>query len=75
MPVAAVRMKWRESVLRRVTSKTGQGLLRSILSGDWDRNDKGYPSESDSRDGTRDEALARTQVYLSKTKLRLQVGI
>ena len=38
-------------------------------------HDKGYPSEVDSRDGTRDEALARTQVYLSKTKLRLQVGI
>ena len=36
---------------------------------------KGYPSEVVSRDGTRDEALARTQVYLSKTKLRLQVGI
>ena len=40
-----------------------------------DRSDKGYPSEVDSRDGTRDEASARTQVYLSKTKLTLQVGI
>ena len=40
-----------------------------------DRSDKGYPSEVDSRDGTRNEASARTQVYLSKTKLRLQVGI
>ena len=38
-------------------------------------SDKGYPSEGDSRDGVRDEASARTQVYLSKTKLRLQVGI
>ena len=37
--------------------------------------DEGYPSESDSRDGTRDKASARTQVYLSKTKLALQVGI
>ena len=61
--------------MQRVTSKTGQGLLRSILSGDKDCSDKGYPSEGDSRDGTGDEALARTQVYLSKTKLRLQVGI
>ena len=42
---------------------------------DEDRDDKGYPSESDSRDGARDEASARTQVYLSKTKLSLQVGI
>ena len=40
-----------------------------------DCSDKGYPSEVDSRDGTRDEASARTQVYLSKTKLKLQVGI
>ena len=40
-----------------------------------DRCNKGYPPEVDSRDGTRDEASARTQVYLSKTKLRLQVGI
>ena len=40
-----------------------------------DRNDKGYPSETDSRDGTRDGTSARTQVYLSKTKLELQVGI
>ena len=37
------------------------------------RLDKGYPSEDDSRDGTRDEALARTQVYLSKTKLKLEI--
>ena len=36
---------------------------------------RGYPSEVDSRDGTRDEASARTRVYLSKTKLRLQMGI
>ena len=36
---------------------------------------RGYPSEGDSRDETRDEASARTQVYLSKTKLRLQVGV
>ena len=40
-----------------------------------DCSDKGYPSEIDSREGTRDEASARTQVYLSKTKLSLQVGI
>ena len=40
-----------------------------------DHSDKGYPSEVDSRDGTREEASARTQVYLSKTKLKLQVGI
>ena len=40
-----------------------------------DHSGKGYPSEVDSRDGTRDEASARTQVYLSKTKLELQVGI
>ena len=40
-----------------------------------DCSDRGYPSEIDSRDGTRDEASARTQVYLSKTKLSLQVGI
>ena len=33
------------------------------------------PQKVTSRDGTRDEASARTQVYLSKTKLRLQVGI
>ena len=39
------------------------------------RLDKGYPSEGESRDGTRDKASARTQVYLSKTKLKLQVGI
>ena len=25
------------------------------------------------QDGTRDEALARTQVYLSKTKLKLEI--
>ena len=55
--------------------RCGQGLLRSILSNDQDRSDKGYPSEGYSRDGTRDEASARTQVYLSKTKLRLQVGV
>ena len=36
---------------------------------------RGYPSEVNSRNGTRDEASAGTQVYLSKTKLRLQVGI
>ena len=36
---------------------------------------RGYPSEVDSRDGTMDKASARTQVYLSKTKLTLQVGI
>ena len=40
-----------------------------------DRSEEGYPLEVDSRDRTRDEALARTQVYLSKTKLRLQVDI
>ena len=33
------------------------------------------PQKVTSRDGTRDEASARTQVYLSKTKLKLQVGI
>ena len=33
------------------------------------------PQRVTSRDGTRDETLARTQVYLSKTKLKLQVGI
>ena len=33
------------------------------------------PQKVTSRDGTRDEASARTQVYLSKTKLSLQVGI
>ena len=44
-------------------------------SGSGDHSDKGYPSEVDSRDGARDEASARTQVYLSKTKLKLQVGI
>ena len=32
---------------------------------------KGYFQDK----GRGDEALARTQVYLSKTKLRLQVGI
>ena len=42
---------------------------------DEDCSGKGYPSEGDSRDGTRNEASARTQVYLSKTKLTLQVGI
>ena len=35
---------------------------------------RGYPSESDPRDGTRDEASARTQVYLSKTKLEFTGG-
>ena len=40
-----------------------------------DCSDKGYLSEVNSRDGTKDKALARTQVYLSKTKLKLQVGI
>ena len=34
MPAAAVRTSDEGSVLRRVTSKTGQGLLRSILSKD-----------------------------------------
>ena len=33
------------------------------------------PQRVTSRDGTRDEASARTQIYLSKTKLSLQVGI
>ena len=50
-------------------------VSRDQSSRSQDRSDKGYPSEMDSRDGTRDEALARTQVYLSKTKLRLQMGI
>ena len=50
-------------------------VSRDRSSRSQDRSDKGYPSEVDSRDGTRDEASARTQVYLSKTKLRLQVGI
>ena len=50
-------------------------VLRERPSGSQDRSVKGYPSEVDPRDGTRDEALARTQVYLSKTKLKLQVGI
>ena len=59
-----------------------EGLLprRDKGSKDWssksqDPSDKGYPSEVNSRDGTRDEASARTQVYLSKTKLRLQVDV
>ena len=55
--------------------RRGQGFLESRSSGSQDHRDKGYPSEVDSREGTRDEASARTQVYLSKTKLRLQVGI
>ena len=50
-------------------------VSKEQTSGSQDHSDKGYPSEVDSRDGTRDEASARTQVYLSKTKLRLQVGI
>ena len=33
------------------------------------------PQRVTSRDGTREEASARTQVYLSKTKLKLQAGI
>ena len=61
--------------MRRVTSKTGQEVSKDRSSRSQDRSDKGYPSEVDSRDGTRDKASARTQVYLSKTKLSLQVGI
>ena len=57
------------------TSKTRTMVSESRSSGSQDRSDKGYPSEVDSRDGTRNEASARTQVYLSKTKLSLQVGI
>ena len=59
----------------RVTSKTGQGFQRIDLQEVKITAMKGYPSEVDSRDGTRDEASARTQVYLSETKLKLQVGI
>ena len=61
--------------MQRVTSKTGQGFQKVNLKEVKIAVTKGYPSEVDSRDGTRDEVLARTQVYLSKTKLRLQVGI
>ena len=59
----------------RVTSKTGQGFQRIDLQEVKIAVTRGYPSGVDSRDGTRDEALARTQVYLSKTKLGLQVGV
>ena len=48
-------------------------VSRVRSSGSQDHSDKGYPSEVDSRDGTRDEASARTQVYLSKTKLKLEI--
>ena len=51
------------------------GVSKDRSSRSQDCSDKEYPSEVDSRDGTRDEASARTQVYLSKTKLKLQVGI
>ena len=61
--------------MRRVASKTGQGLQGIDLQEVKIAVMKRFPSEVDSRDGTRDEASARTQVYLSKTKLRLQVGI
>ena len=64
-----------KGVLRRVTSKTGQGFQGNNLQEVKIAVTREYPSEVDSRDGTRDEASARTQVYLSKTKLQLQVGI
>ena len=35
---------------------------------------RGIPQKVTSRDGTRDEASARTQVYLSKTKLKFTGG-
>ena len=55
--------------MRRVTPKTGQGLLRSILENTKIAVTRVIPQRVTSRDGTRDEASARTQVYLSKTKL------
>ena len=61
--------------MRRVASKTRTQVSKDLSSRSQDRSDKGYPSDVDSRDEARDEASARTQVYLSKTKLRLQVGI
>ena len=50
-----------KDVLRRVISKTRAGVY--LAKGYFQDVDEGY------------EASARTQVYLSKTKLRLQVGI
>ena len=55
--------------------RPGQGLLRSILEGTKIAVARVIPQRVTSRDGTRDETSARTQVYLSKTKLKLQVGI
>ena len=61
--------------MRRVTSKTRTRDSKIDLKEVKIAVTREYPSEVDSRDGTRDEASARTQVYLSKTKLKLQVGI
>ena len=44
-------------------------------SGSEDKVSKGCLAKGYFQDWTRDEASARTQVYLSKTKLSLQVGI
>ena len=44
-------------------------------SGSEDEVTRGCLAKDYFQDWTRGEALARTQVYLSKTKLKLQVGI
>ena len=56
MPAAAVRTRWWGDVLQRVTSKTRTRVY--LVKGYFQYEGKGC------------EALARTQVYLSKTKLR-----